>query len=338
MLTREELDKLEKISRTQAKNELFLRMCVLYLNELETLVTPEIIEEITQGEKSLEECAFSGFLSNTFIEDEALESEMHAEYFAPSIKRLDADEYRSNPYFVNIPIPNKEVGNWTLSHQKYQKYEGFIRDDFTLFDDFREVCNLGFFDEEFSFPTVFENGVEWMAIKPNEIETMKEPINKAHGKVVTFGLGLGYFAYMTSLKDSVSELVIVEKSEEVISLFSNHILPHFQNKEKIKIVKSDAFEYAKGEMPSQCFDYAFVDLWHDTSDGVDMYIKMKKLECLSSKTHFEYWIEKSILVTIRKKIFNAIMESVESGKNTLSYDEILSRLSLDYIKEFVKFI
>jgi hypothetical protein len=169
--------------------------------------------------------------------------------------------------------------------------------------------------------------VEWMAIKPNEIETMKEPIERAHGRVITFGLGLGYFTYMASLKKEVESVTVIERSEDVISLFKTHILPHFDNPEKINIVCADAFEYAKEQMPRENFDYAFVDLWRDTSDGVDMYIKMKKLEALSPKTHFEYWIEKSILVMIRKRIFASIMQSVEDGKNKLTYDEIMVLLA-----------
>lgn len=338
MLTKDELKKLAKMADTCEKNDLFLQICVAYLNECPTLVTRDIINDITAGQPSHDERAFASFLSSVFIEDAQLQREMLSEYFTPSIKKLDPDEYRTNPYFQNISIPDKKIGNWTLSHQKYAPFEGFVRDDFTLFDNHREVCNIGFFDEEFSFPTVFENGVEWMAIKPNEIETMKDPIEKARGRVITFGLGLGYFAYMASLKNEVECVTIVEKSREVISLFNGHILPHFSNPEKIKIVEADAFEYAKEKMSAERYDYAFVDLWHDTSDGTDLYIKMKKLEHLSPYTHFEYWIERSILVSIRKKIFEAILDSIDNGKNTLTYEQIISRLDLEYLKEFVKFI
>ncbi len=338
MLSKNELEKINMFERTQAKNDLFLQICSAYLNECERLVTRELIDEITSGEKRLEEHAFASFLSSAFIEDDDLQREMHTEYFAPSIKRLDAKEYERNSYYKNIPISNKKIGNWTLSYQKYEPYEGFVRDDFTISDNFKEVCNIGFFDREFSYPTVFENGVEWMAIKPNEIETMKVPIERAHGRVITFGLGLGYFTYMASLKSEVDSVTVIEKSKDVIELFKTHILPHFPNPEKIKIVEADAFVYAKEQMPRQELDYAFVDLWRDTSDGMEMYIKMKKLEVLSPKTHFEYWIEKSILVMIRKRIFSAILESVEKGKNTLSYNEIIKRLELDYLKEFVKIL
>ena len=327
-----------KIKEVMDKNDLFVRMCAEYLNKYERAITKETMQSITDGNKTLDQSAFAHFLCSAFIDNEELENELFTEYFAPSIKKLSREEYLNNPYIQNIPINNQKSGAWTLSYQKYEPYEGFVRDDFTLYDNYREVCNIGFFDEEFSFPTVFENGVEWMAIKPNEIETMKEPIERARGDIVTFGLGMGYFAYMTSLKDTVSSVTIVERDENVISLFKAHILPHFENKDKIKIVQSDAFDFAKNIMPKSEFDYAFVDLWHDTSDGVDLYIKMKKLEHLSNKTKFEYWIEKSILVTIRKKIFYAILESDKKGQNKLTEKEIEKRLEFDYLREFVKFI
>jgi hypothetical protein len=34
---------------------------------------------------------------------------------------------------------------------------------------------------------------------------------------------------------------------------------------------------------------------YGVSDGIDMYLKMKKFEGNSPKTEFTYWIEKSIL-------------------------------------------
>ncbi len=328
---------LETLKARFDKNSLFLRIVATYLNKYEKLVTSDIIEEITGGDKALCQTAFSAFLSSAFIDDHALEMELQREYFIPSVKRLNPVEYENNPYYKNIKIPDKKVESWTLGWQKYVPYEGFIRDDYTVFPDYREVPSIGFFEEEFAFPTVYENGVEWMAIKPNEIETMKEPIKKAQGRVVAFGLGLGYFAYMASLKSEVTSVTVVERDESVIKLFENEILPQFEHKEKIKIVKSDAFDFLRDKNNAGKFDYAFVDLWRDISDGTDLYIKIRRLENKLG-CHFEYWIEKSILLGIRKNLFYAIYESEKNGKNTLTYAEIINRLSLDYVKEFVKFI
>ena len=83
-----------------------------------------------------------------------------------------------------------------------------------------------------------------MLITPNEINTMQPVIDNVSGNVVTFGLGLGYFAYMCSIKNNVNGITIVEKDKNVIELFEKYILPQFEYKDKIKIVNSDAFDFA----------------------------------------------------------------------------------------------
>lgn len=117
----------------------------------------------------------------------------------------------------------------------------------------------------------------------------------ATGCVVTFGLGLGYYAYMVSEKSAVESVTIVEKDSVVISLFKTYILPQFPGKQKVTIIQADAFEYAIHQMPVRKYNYAFVDLWHDVLDGYPLYLEMKKMESLSPETTFLYWIEDSLL-------------------------------------------
>jgi hypothetical protein len=50
------------------------------------------------------------------------------------------------------------------------------------------------------FPALLENDRIWMTITPNEIEIMIKPVDEAFGHVLTYGLGLGYYAYMVSKK------------------------------------------------------------------------------------------------------------------------------------------
>ncbi|WP_222705718.1 spermine/spermidine synthase domain-containing protein [Bacillus massilinigeriensis] len=88
---------------------------------------------------------------------------------------------------------------------------------------------------------------------------------------------------------------VVEINEDVINLFNKYVLPQFKNAGKIKVIKSDALEYAKKHIPEGNFDHVFTDLWHDVSEGIDLYLKMKKYESSSPNTIFSYWIEKSIL-------------------------------------------
>lgn len=187
------------------------------------------------------------------------------------------------------------MGNSELKYEKYKPFEGFVCNDIIQTEEGRLIPQIGFFETEFNFPVILENGRLWMSITPNEIETMKEAIAKGFGKVLAFGLGLGYYAYMTTQKDNVESVTVVKSNQDVIDLFTKYILPQFKNAPKIRIIKGDAFEYAQKQMPILKYDFVFTDLWHDVSDGIEMYLKMKEYEKQSPDTIFMYWIEKSIL-------------------------------------------
>ena len=74
-----------------------------------------------------------------------------------------------------------------------------------------------------------------MSVTPNEVYTVQPAIDNAKGKVLTLGCGMGYFAYMASLKEEVESITIIELEQDVIDLFENSILPQFENKDKIYI-------------------------------------------------------------------------------------------------------
>ncbi|MDQ0973343.1 spermidine synthase [Neobacillus niacini] len=93
---------------------------------------------------------------------------------------------------------------------------------------------------------------------------------------------------MVSEKEDVDSVTIVDINDDVIHLFQKYILPQFKNAHKIKIIKADAFEYAQTYITPGNYDFVFTDLWHDVSDGIDMYLKMKKFEGKSPKTVFTY--------------------------------------------------
>lgn len=329
--------KLSEIKAVFDKNAIVLEQCAMYLNHTPDAMTRAQMEEITGGDKSLEERSFALFLANVFFEDEEQMTEFYREYYLNGVKKLNPCDYVSDPYYKNIKIPEAQIGKWTLKNQEYKPYEAFVYNDLKV-QGYKEIPQLGFFDDTFSFPTVFENGVEWMAIKPNEIETMKEPISRAKGNVLVLGLGLGYYAYMISLKNEVSEITIVERDEGVIRLFESHILPQFENANKIKIVKADALEYLKKNASKKKIDFVFADLWRDASDGVELYVKLKKLEVLNPKTEYSYWIERTLISSIKASVFNSLYPKLSSGELIKSEQEIEEMLSDSYIKELARYL
>ena len=268
-----------------------------YLNHAPDFITKEEIDEIVTSGVTYE-YAFVVILAAAFgldIVDNDEEKDLFNQYIKKMIHQLDANDYYDNPYYKNIKIPTIKIGKSELKYEKYKPFEGFVCNDIIQTKEGRQIPQIGFFDKEFMFPAVLENDRIWMTITPNEIETMKDAVDGAFGNVLTFGLGLGYYAYMVSEKENVESVTIVDMNEDVIQLFKKYVLPQFKNAHKIKIIKADAFEYAQKHMSNGKYDFVFTDLWHDVSDGIDMYLKMKKVEEQHPNTVFSYWIEKSIL-------------------------------------------
>ena len=267
-----------------------------YLNNAPCAINKELIDMVTGGDKDSEERAFSALLAELLGVDSTRsqeEKQMFREYFLPMVKKLNPEEYEANAYLKAIPFKEGKIGAWEIKLDKYRAYEGFVYDNPTVYFDGKVVPRIGFFDREYSYPAIYENGREWMLITPNEIRTMASPVSRAKGRVLTFGLGLGYYAFSVSEKSEVETVTIVERDSNAIELFKEIILPYVKNKNKINIVKSDAFEYMESGK-TRDFDTIFVDLWHDPSDGVELYKKAKSYERMNPEACYDYWIEDSI--------------------------------------------
>ena len=327
------LDK-EKLKRLRSVFERNFRLTRLYsalLEKCPALITEEMINALTSDGGIDIKDAIIALLSEAFGLDNSISEDrlLVRDYLYPSVRILDTKRYTSNPYYKNIRIENIKDGRWEFKTETYPAYRAMICDDLIINEDLSEVAPLGFFTEDFSFPAVLEDGNEWMTLTPVDLDTCDEAIDAASGKVVTFGLGLGYYTYMVSMKENVESVTVVEKSEKIIELFRKHILPQFPSKDKIEIVSCDAFEYAKDYMPKEKFDHAFVDTWRDASDGAPMYEKMRELERLSPDTEFRYWIERFLISRLRAIKYEelTVLLSLKDGTEPKSYEEFLKALT-----------
>lgn len=320
-----EIDKirLERINKTFENNFKITRLYAELLQRYPEIITKEMIDTLTEDGSITKNEAIVGLLSEIFALDfeNAEDRRLILDYLTPSVRLLDKSKYENNPYYKNIRLENIKDGNWEIKIEEYKPYQAVICDDMILKEDFAEIPPLGFFTESFSFPAILENGNEWMTLTPVDLDTCDEAIDASKGKVVTFGLGLGYYAYMASEKDEVDSVTVVELSEDVIKLFKTHILPQMPNGHKIKIVNCDAFEYAEKVMPDENFDIAFVDTWRDASDGAPMYEKMRRLEKHSKNTKFMYWIENFLISRLRALKFGELCKS-----EPRSYEEFINSL------------
>lgn len=331
---------LAQLTRIMNDNDLIVRILSEYINYHPRFLTQEMVEDLASSCSVTTDEAFRTLFAAACGLDTADDREhrlLEQQYFIPGVRRLDPLPYQNDDYVKVIRFPTVKHKKWELCTHSYAPYEPFVCNHPVLSRELREIPQIGYFAEEFPFPAVLENGIEWMTVTPNEVETMRAPIKECHGKVLTLGLGLGYFAFHASQKQDVTSLTVVERNPDVIELFRKYLLPQFPHKEKIRIVQADAFQYMEEKMPKECFDYLFADLWHDPSDGLDMYLRLKKYEPLAQKTKFSYWIEPSLLSLMRHMVFRRISDTSQPlhlrgvAPETLLSDEFLRTLNLSKI-------
>ena len=304
-------------------------MQATYLERFPEIISADLLSDLSQSGIETE-CAIAAILDQLFgldTDGSAEDRLLFRKYLIPSIRLMDAKKYRDNPYYKGVIIPNVKSGDWELRTEAYEPYRAVIVDDMQVDADLCEIAPLGFFTERFEFPAVLEGGNEWMTLTPVDLDTCEDAIEAAHGRVITFGLGLGYYAYMVAMKDSVESITVVEKSESVIKLFNEYIRPYFRNEHKLRIINADAFEYAERQMPAEEYDYAFVDTWRDASDGAPMYARMKPLESLNPKTEFSYWIEGFIISRLRSLRYAELKSKYELGELDMTFEQVLKRLT-----------
>lgn len=229
-------------------------------------------------------------------------------YIAQESKIFDVKEFRKNPYLKNIRFSNHKIGDFELRYNNFEPYELDIYNVPKWHDQlYSDIPRISCFTESFHYPAITQESIEstWMSVSPNEVFTMEKAIANSKGKVLTLGCGMGYFAYMASLKKTVESVTIIEIDQNVIDLFETYILPQFEHKDKIKIIKADAIEFLNNTKDGE-YDYCFADIWISGED-IAPYFAIKEIGRNFRKTKMEYWIEDSFGSLLLDNVYLQIM-------------------------------
>lgn len=290
-----------------------------FLTDKYNFIDKKMIKDMESDGTDLEDAYYQCMLEVLDLPESRQLEEIERTTHFSKVTCLDVKDYQNDPYIKNIHPTIAAKGKWKITYNYYEPYEGFVFDEMKEGDNFAEITSLGFFKETFPYLEVsYSNGV-YMLITPHEINTMREPIKRAKGRVLALGLGLGYYPYMVSLKEDVKEVVVVENDKSLIDLFTEKILPLMKT-DKIKIVYADAFDYLEKVAPKENFDSVFFDIYHTADDGLPLYMKAKKLSALSPKSDFSYWIEEDLICMIRRYLLVMITEIID-GSTEEDYQE-----------------
>lgn len=161
-----------------------------------------------------------------------------------------------------MPIPEGRSGAWSVQHFE-------VTEDAARLDNIRAAFRPGGRGiRPGKYTRLMRGGRVIMSDTPAEIRDHSFFVYHARGSVLINGLGLGYCASKVLERDAVTDVTVIEASEDVIALVAPHIAHP-----KLTVIHADAFAW----QPPKGKRYNAV--WHDIWDDicVDNLPEMHKL-------------------------------------------------------------
>ena len=141
------------------KNDLYiLSLLSDYLNNNPKEINTNIIHKMVKEGLPIELAYRSLLIEILKIEDYNLKN-----YFGDNLSLLDLKEYQNDLYYKTIHFPNKKIGKWRFSLDKYEPFELFVKDDFITLED-KVVPSLGYFDKPFYFQRFFIQSDNFLSV------------------------------------------------------------------------------------------------------------------------------------------------------------------------------
>lgn len=148
-----------------------------------------------------------------------------------------------------VTLPEGTSGNWRIERFTISKEDTML----ALFGYGSRAPRPG------TYTRLMRGGQIVMSDTPAEMHDHYEPVRRARGRVLINGLGLGMVLQACLEKSEVEHVVVVELSEDVISL----VAPHYQERygDRLTIVNADAYTWKP-------VDARYAVAWHDIWDDL----------------------------------------------------------------------
>lgn len=148
-----------------------------------------------------------------------------------------------------VVVPNGQSGNWRVEDIEVSEAQA-------RFSQMRPMAAV-YGVEAGTYKRLVRGNTIVMSNTQMEILTNREFVRRAKGRCLINGLGLGMVLTAILAKPEVTEVIVVEKSADVIAL----VAPHFIDN-RVTIIHADALEY----QPKK--GVRFNAVWHDIWDTI----------------------------------------------------------------------
>lgn len=178
---------------------------------------------------------------------------------------------KKRDWLTPLSIPARKSGEYEIQHRIIPAGEkAMLNSTRNIFLGGQKGPSNIIYDKDTTWHSLVGPEGTWMTDLPVEQRQMEECLKGTRGKVLVGGLGLGLAIHLLAQKKAVKEIIVVEKSPDVIDLVRWTALSYMPV-EKLTIIEADIFDYLKC-CRSNAFSHAFYDIWQ--SDGEYTFFKV----------------------------------------------------------------
>ena len=169
-----------------------------------------------------------------------------------------------------------------------------------------DIAKLVLYKEPFPFYVVSKNDKVISRLSPFELSAMRRPLANAKGKIITYGIGTGYFICMAAKSDKVKSITVVEQDDRISHIFTNGILPKFDGAEKIKIIHGTPLKPVIGD-----FDFCYINSFMVVDlNTFKQYLRIKDIHSTLGQCKTYISLEN---IFILERLVSSFMDYIEYG-------------------------
>jgi hypothetical protein len=194
-------------------------------------------------------------------------------------------------WFGFLQIPEGRAGKFAVRHRRYPAGTKFntVTARTAIFAQHVPVDVIA--STSVIVHELCEGSGVWMTDLPIEQFQIDPMLDPMRGRVLVGGLGLGYAAQTLARMRSVMEVVVIEKSPEVIELVARNVKG--TGKRKVRVIEADLHVWLRDNQHER-FDWAFYDIWAPDGERVffDHVVPLRRLTGpLCNPEHVRCWNE-----------------------------------------------
>lgn len=165
---------------------------------------------------------------------------------------------KGKQWFGFLKIPEAKAGKFAIRHRHYPAGARFQTASTRTMIFAQHVPVQVLATEPVIVHELSEGDGVWMTDMPIEQAQIDPMLKSMRGRVLVGGLGLGYAAQVLARMPAVREVVVIERSPEVIELVARYI--RCTGRRKVRVVCADLHEWLAANL-NERFDWAFYDIW-----------------------------------------------------------------------------